>query len=252
MTNQKSLIEFWDVQLRRIWDEGYAEKLSDYLRSLDVKTILDCAGGSGYPAIEFKKMNWDISYSDGVEGTVDFFKKKMIGAEVDIPCFYSKWEDLDGNRPETYDAVLCRGNSFISINSYIDEVLDPPSFEESYDNMKKAVKAFHNSLSPGGVLYIDIPVKEVAKPEKPYSRVDTDNKTFEDKISGSYDPLTKIRELVIDSHNLITGEKVYYKTYQYPISKEELYKLLDEAGFSKVLQSPVDEPQYMDAFVAFK
>ena len=129
MKNQKSLIEFWDVQLRRLWEEGYAEKLSDYLRSLDVKTILDCAGGSGYPAIEFKQMNWDISYSDGVEETVDFFKKKMRDAEVDIPCFYSQWEDLDGNRPETYDAVLCRGNSFISINSYIDEVLDPPSFE---------------------------------------------------------------------------------------------------------------------------
>ena len=90
----------WDKTIQSLWPAIYPSSLSSELKKLNVKTILDCAGGTGYPAILLKKMGWDISYSDGSNEMVTVFKERL--KEEGVRYSYL-WLSLGGfvrKRPE--------------------------------------------------------------------------------------------------------------------------------------------------------
>ncbi|MBI3572418.1 hypothetical protein HY091_02720 [Candidatus Kaiserbacteria bacterium] len=60
-----------------MWDKEYILGLDQFLKSQKVKTILDSAGGTGFPAIALKKQGWNITYSDGSQQMFDFFEKEL-------------------------------------------------------------------------------------------------------------------------------------------------------------------------------
>lgn len=247
--NVRSFAVAWDQEVRESWPEDYPTELSEAFKEFNVNTILDCAGGTGYPSIELKQMGWNITYSDGSNAMLDIFTDKLKVAKVDIPTYFSRWEDLTEKVPDTYDALICAGNSFIGINAYESKfAIDDDTVKA---NMISAVSAFYNKLNTGGVLYIDLCKADKAAPEKPYSESITDE-TAHIFRTISYDSVTNIRTNFTTTTLLSDGSTTDTVTKVVPLFAEELISLLLEAGFSRVERSTVADADYVDSFFAFK
>ena len=50
---------------------------------------------------------------------------------LDIPYYSSRWEELSTNIAHTYDALMCAGNSFITIATY-----ENPEYSIQQDSAK--------------------------------------------------------------------------------------------------------------------
>ncbi|PWQ97881.1 class I SAM-dependent methyltransferase [Leucothrix arctica] len=214
-----------------------------------MKTILDCAGGTGYPSIELKQLGWDITYSDGSSAMLDIFTEKLEASKLDMPKYFSRWEDLSQKVPNTYDALMCAGNSFIGINSYESDFAIADEVVKT--NMLSAVSEFYNKLNTGGVLYIDLCKADRAAPEKPYSESITDDNAHIFRTI-SYDSVTNIRTNLTTTTLLSDGSATDTITKVVPLFAEELINLLLEVGFSRVERSTVADADYVDSFFAFK
>lgn len=250
---QSSMQEFaniWDMQARDLWGEHYAQALADLLESHDVKTILDCAGGTGFPAIEFKQQGLNISYSDGSPDMLAFFNAKRREEKLTIPSYLSSWQQLPLKVPYTYDAVLCRGNSLLFMGAYTDAA--PVSRESALAMMHEALKGMFSKVSDDGLLFIDIPKPDKAKPEKPYLSTFTDNLTVKTKTTVSYDPKTQLRTTTNLITNLLSGTETINTAHTYPIDEKEFIQMLLSIGFQGLEKSPIKEAFFMDAYMAFK
>ena len=245
---RENFADTWDIEVRKAWPQNYPTSLSNEFKKLNVTSILDCAGGTGYPSIELKQLGWDITYSDAAEVMLDFFNKRLEETQLDVPVYQARWEELSETIPQTFDALMCAGNSFVGITVY-DEL--SIAREESLPRMKLAVSEFYKMLNAGGVLYIDLFVEGCAAPKEPYSQTqDTDTQHICTTIS--YDPFTNIRTNFTTKTSLVDGSEQDLITKVVPIFAEDLINLLLEAGFSRVERSPVDDADYVDSFFAFK
>ncbi|RVU84316.1 class I SAM-dependent methyltransferase [Leucothrix sargassi] len=234
-----------DLQVRGLWPKGFAERLSDLLQSYKISNILDCSGGTGFPVIELKTYGWEITYSDGSSEMFEFFNEKASEHGLEIPSYLSLWQDMDSKVPGTYDAVLCRGNSLLGISSYNKEKVLSRDF--TLNVIQTALNQMFHKVKEGGLLYIDLPKPEQARPEKPYQCEITPNIA----TTISYDPITKLRTTK-DVRTDSNGEQTITYHTAYPIYAEELLEMLRIAGFERIESSPIEEAFYIDAYVAFK
>ncbi|PWQ97879.1 hypothetical protein [Leucothrix arctica] len=246
---QQHFVESWDQQTRAIWPVTYPESLSHELKKLNVSTILDTCGGTGFPSIELKQMGWDITYSDGWDTMLGFFSKRLDETKLDIPMYLTRWENLSSNIPNTYDALLCAGNSFVGINTYDHNT--PINANAARTNMVLAVKEFHQMLNTGGVLYIDLFKEKYAFPEQPYTRVITTD-THRIFTNVSYDPVRDTLASFTTRSSLLDGSETDTILKVTPMLAEDLIEVLLEAGFARVERSTVDDAEYVDSFFAFK
>lgn len=247
--SMKSFAETWDQQVRHLWPETYPESLSNELKKLNVSSILDCAGGTGYPAIELKQMGWDISYSDGSELLIEGFKERTEALNLDIPAYESRWENLTQNIPRTYDALMCSGNSFVSINTYDNNC--PFTKTDISRNMQKAADEFYKILNPDGVLYIDLHNEDYAFPKQPFS-ISSESDTHRIFTTVNYDPVRNARTTLTTTSSLIDNSQEDMITRLSPIYAEELMNFLKQAGFSRIEHAATDDADYVNSFFAFK
>lgn len=237
------MVNLWDATVPLLWSENYVESLSKLLQHYNIESILDCSGGSGYPVLDLKKMGWDVSYSDGTKEMVSLFEDKK--GDLDIPYYFSKWENLTNILPKTYDSVLCRGNSFITLSSYENS---KPDFSVIKSKMQLSISEMFRALNENGVLYIDIPNDKHSKPETSYSSPFMDEKGNKGVTIIEYDKLTNTRR---STYQLNDGQ-IYYIVETYPLENRDLIKMLNKSGFKKIRKSPLNEPDYLNAYLAFK
>lgn len=247
--SMKSFADIWDQQVRHLWPESYPESLSNEFKKLNVSSILDCAGGTGYPSIELKQMGWDVSYSDGSEVLTSLFKKRIEASDIDIPNYLSRWESLTQHIPKTYDALMCSGNSFITINTYDNDL--PFNNIEIERNMQQAVNEFYKMLNTNGVLYIDLFKESYAFPKETLNVISKSD-THQIVTTVDYDPVKNIRTSLTTTTSILDGSQEKLASKFIPIHSEELIRLLKEAGFSRVEYAATDDADYVDSFFAFK
>ncbi len=246
--SRANFADTWDKEVRKLWPQNYPKSLSNEFKKLNVTSILDCAGGTGYPSIEMKQLGWDITYSDAAEVMLEFFNKRLEETQLDVPVYQARWEALSETIPQTFDALMCAGNSFVGITAYDELSIDR---EEALPRMKLAMSEFYKMLNPGGVLYIDLFAKECAAPKQPYSQTqDTDSQHI--FVTITYDPATNIRTNFTTKTSLVDGTEQDLITKVMPIFAEDLLSLLSEAGFTRIERSTVDDADYVDSFFAFK
>jgi hypothetical protein len=248
--SMQAFATFWDYQARDIWGADYAQALADLLKSYDADMILDCAGGTGFPAIEFKQQGLNISYSDGSPEMLAFFNAKRFEEKLTIPTYLSSWQELPKRVPYAYDAVLCRGNSLLYLGAYTDDA--PQSRKSALSMMQEAIEGMFSKVSDDGFLYIDMPKPEKSKPEEPYTVTGTDSLTFKVKATVSYDPETQVRKTSDVITNLLNNTETTTIAHTYPLDEKELFAMLLNAGFQRVEKSPIKEASFINAYLAFK
>lgn len=234
-----------------MWNDDYVHGLDTFLKTKRVLTILDCAGGTGFPSIKLKKLGWDISYSDKSQEMIDFFLKKLHKEKLSLPYYQSDWMGLRKNINSKFDTILCRGNSIVYVNSWENNGVT----HNALADIKKSLIAFFDILNPGGLLYVDLMSGgEFNKPQYPFIE------TFEDKVIDghnvsmtwriNHDTETKLRTVVIDLQ--VDGKAETFVLSSYLLSAGQLRVLLQETGFKDVGQEKIQGENNYDVFVGYK
>lgn len=246
-----TLAELWDICIKFMWNEEYILSLDQFFKSHKVETILDCAGGTGFPAIALKKRAWDITYSDGSQQMFDFFEKELKKEKLQIPHYLFNWLELSDKISQRFDTVLCRGNSLVYVDSWDDNKIQ----DMTRENIKKSLREFFNILTPSGLLYVDIiNEKEFDRPSYPIVE------EFGEKvIDGKKIKLTW--ELVHDYEKrkrtwksilLIDGVRHEFAYFSYLLRHKELVQIMSEVGFKNIEQVEIKGERNYNVFVGYR
>lgn len=246
---KENLPQLWEITLQFLYENKYIESLIAFLRGRQVQTILDCACGSGFPAIELKKAGFDIFCTDGSEAMIRQFRHNLEKESLDIPNKVTDWADL-GKLDRKFDAILCRGNSFIYVDSWDEGTkLDPENF---LSRARSALQGMYDVLNEDGLLYIDMPSK------KEYESGPVLNEDLGERLVNGQ--MTKLawrvthdwdkRVRVVHSERLVDGEKIVHDYYSFLLKHEELQLLLNKVGFDKVSPLTLDGENVYDIYIA--
>lgn len=152
----------WDLCISVEYDRGQlVEGITEWLGAPDGVRVLDCACGSGFPALDLHRLGYDVTCTDASGPMLERFRHNAKAAGIALEPHEARWEELDSLYAETFDAVICRGCSFIYAGTFDDDAdPDRSALETSIGN-------FVHCLRPGGRLYVDAPHEEGLDNEDP-------------------------------------------------------------------------------------
>lgn len=142
----------FDLYQRVVSDgDQLASGLAQLIRSTGAKRVLDCAAGSGLPALQLRQQGLDVTCSDGDLTMVKRFQYNARLLGVSDECRLVDWADLDPD-DGLYDYVMCRGNSLAYAKSW-----NGGSRVADVDCLSRYLKKFASVMKPGGHLQLDAP-----------------------------------------------------------------------------------------------
>lgn len=139
---QDDFVDKWDELID--WDgrtEGEGEFFIQELKKRKARKVLDAATGTGYHSVRLLKAGFEVHSADGMDNMLEkaFFNARKQGLLLrTIPA---DWRSLTKRIHESYDAVICLGNSFTHL------------FNEK--DRRKTLAEFYAILNPTGVLILD-------------------------------------------------------------------------------------------------
>jgi len=224
--NQKLLAEMWgdyiDWQKRKKGENSWLVK---QLKKYHCKKVFDSALGDGCDSIYLIKEGFDVASNDIDEVFIKKAKENAKRENVRLKVLKLDWRRLTKKIPkESFDAVLCLGNSLTCLSRYEDRLT--------------ALKQFWAILKKKGILIID---KRHYRPI-----LDNRERVFKGHFhySGKYvycgkyvhSKPVEIREdkITFKLYDKRTGKKAYFVVY--PFTHWELIYLLKNIGFLKIKQ----------------
>jgi SAM-dependent methyltransferase len=132
--------------------EETADGIAEWLGPADGLRILDCACGSGFPAIELTRRGYDVTCTDGSDMMLRHFRRNARLDGVDLEPERVLWEDLPARHGEQFDVVLNRGCG----NYRYAGVWDGGGLADRRA-MVDAIGEWVACVRPGGRFYVDIP-----------------------------------------------------------------------------------------------
>ncbi|HET7017306.1 MAG TPA: class I SAM-dependent methyltransferase [Streptosporangiaceae bacterium] len=126
-----------------------ADDLAGWLGNPAGQRILDCACGTGFPAIELARRGYDVTCSDGSALMLGYFKRRADLAAVSLQASQVRWEELADYFGATFDVVMCRGCALPYAGTWDDDA--PPDRQA----LANSVRQFAACLKEGGRLYVD-------------------------------------------------------------------------------------------------
>ena len=151
-------ILFSNITLKSTQKKNYIEDLISLLKEKEItkeSRILDTCSGTGFPAIHLFQVGYHIDCMDLMDDQIEMFKEKTEKLRIPLTVLKASWKEIHKYYANnSYDLLLCRGNSFIYADGGWNEKIevDPRRALESY---RITLKEFYNILKPGGFLYID-------------------------------------------------------------------------------------------------
>ena len=106
-----------------------------------VRTVLDCACGTGRDLILFQRMGLQVSGSDLSEAMLAKARQNLSEAHIEVPLRKASYSELPEHYNTHFDAVVCLSNA-------INEALQD---EETL----LALRSMKAVLRPGGILVLD-------------------------------------------------------------------------------------------------
>ena len=145
----------WDLCLSSEYDrDRLVGGITDWLGAPDGLEVLDCACGSGFPALTLHKLGYDVTCTDGSDFMLERFRSNAEAAGVPIEPRQALWEELDRLYPASFDVVICRGCSFIYAGTFETDA------EPDRGALEASLRSMVACLRPGGRLYVDTTQEE--------------------------------------------------------------------------------------------
>ncbi len=253
------LANTWDICLDFLYPKEYAEGLVEFLKQNKVKRVLDCACGTGFPAVHLlPEQDFSVVLSDGSKEMIGKAREKIQKYGFDATVQNIKWQELDRHFKEEFDCVLCIGNSLVYVDSWGKNTVNPAKAKAE---LGIALKNFYNVLKEGGFCYIDTTSRKEF--ENPFGSI---CKQFgKKKINGieyslvwlmGHDKKNKVRSWnpqLLEWRNGSVVGKQSHSLKSYLLDHEELEEMLHSAGFSKVDKYvKIRGEDHYDIFIAHK
>lgn len=176
-----------------------------------VRTVLDCACGTGIHVAILAGKGYDVSGSDASDAMLDQARLRLAAQDIEAPLYRALWSELPQVISERFDAVICIGNSL--------------PLAGSDEQVRDAVAGMYGMVRPGGVLIVQNRNFDKMEAERPGAIINDGD--------GGY--VVFIFEY--------EGDMVTYKIFYLPTSddggdvsyNEFLMNVLTRAKFSKML-----------------
>ncbi|MFP3861062.1 MAG: class I SAM-dependent methyltransferase [Bacteroidales bacterium] len=139
---QDEFVDLWDDLIN--WDartEGEGDFFIQELKKRKVNKVLDAATGTGYHSVRLTNAGFEVHSADGKKNMLARAFNNAEQKDIILRTIHCDWRNLTENIHETYDAVICLGNSFTHL------------FRE--EDRRKVLAEFYSVLQPKGVLILD-------------------------------------------------------------------------------------------------
>lgn len=184
-----------------------------------VKTVLDCACGTGQHLYMLSQLDYQVWGSDYSESMIEVAGKNLKKLGVDVPLLQCDFRQLDDKFDSKFDSIVCLSTALPHLHS--DE------------DLLKALTSMKNRLTDGGLLILTqgtthytlgLPSIEVVVNRKDFSRIFV--KEHDDKMQTIH---------VLDLyHNNARLENNQYDVVYRILLDDDYRRLLSRAGFSKI------------------
>ncbi len=138
----EGFVDKWDDLIN--WNEradGEGDFFLRTLRERGCKRVLDVATGTGFHSVQLLRAGFDVT---SVDGSAEMLTKAFENARQQgyvLRTVHSDWRWLNRDVNETFDAVVCLGNSLTHLFSERDR--------------RKALAEFYAVLNHDGILILD-------------------------------------------------------------------------------------------------
>jgi len=237
----------WDLCMYFEFDrEETADGIADWLGPPAGLRVLDCACGSGFPALELIRRGYDVTCTDGSELMLDHFRRNArvdgIAAEANLV----PWEELPGRYGGQFDVVMNRGGG----NYIYAGVWDEEGLAER-PAMVEAIRQWIACVRPGGRFYIDITrAEDLARREPQVARhprmLIGDHVVDLIEVIG-IEPDTGVRTWY--SQLTVDGTEHEFRRRCRPLQHAELVDILTDHGLVDVRKTAI-RGEYYDIYTA--
>jgi SAM-dependent methyltransferase len=231
----------WDLCLAAEYDhDQLVRSLTEWLGPPDGLQVLDCACGSGFPALDLYRLGYNLTCTDASPLMLKRFRRKAQLAGISLNPQRISWEELHAIYPARFDAVLCRGCSLIYAGTW-DSDSDP-----DWLALECSVRSLVHCLRPGGRLYVDTTQEEDLSDEAtrwtkhaPITidgwRIELQERVLADRGAGVRRWMVQLR---------IDGTLFDFERRSHYLPHARLARLLREAGLDRVGRANVVGERY--------
>jgi glycine/sarcosine N-methyltransferase len=210
-----TFVDRWDDLIdwsrRKAGEEGF---FVETLQSSGARQVLDVAAGTGFHSVALAEAGFEVTAADG---SAEMLKRAADNARErghTFPTVHTDWRELGSKLDVRFDAIVCLGSSF------------PHLFEVA--DRRKALSEFFAALKPGGVLIIDHRNFDAIR-EHRYSS--SGNYYYcGTNVSVSVEHIDE----TLCRFRYEFPDQATYRLEVYPILKDELVGLLEQAGFDSI------------------
>ncbi|MGX1099550.1 glycine/sarcosine N-methyltransferase [Amorphus sp. MBR-141] len=211
----QSFVEKWDELID--WDaraESEGHFFVDVLRSRGAYSVLDVAAGTGFHSVRLIGAGFDVTTSDGSAAMLARAFENGKDRQLILKTVQSDWRWLSKDINGKFDAIICLGNSFNHL------------FDES--DRRRALAEFYACLKHDGVLIID---------QRNYDAILDKGFSTKHKYYYCGEQVVAEPEYIDDGlarfrYSFPDGSE--YNLNMFPLRKNYMRKLLQEAGFQTI------------------
>lgn len=232
----------WELCVYLEWDRAETlEGITAWLGPPEQLRVLDCACGSGFPAIDLACRGYAMTCSDGSPLMLEHFRRHARRVGITLDAVLLRWDELSDHFGAAFDVVMCRGGGSLLYAGTWDD--DRPL---DRDALTDAVRQFVECLRPGGRLYVDTTRAENLTRLDPH-RIHHPKLAIGEHIVELEEVLTTDRKhrVRIWRSRLRVDDATYdFKRRSHYLLHDELVALLLQAGLTDVHEQQVRGESY--------
>jgi SAM-dependent methyltransferase len=231
----------WDLCLTAEYDrDQLVGGIAEWLGPPDGLRVLDCACGSGFPALDLHRLGYLLTCTDGSPFMLERFRRNAEAAGIPLEPRQARWEELDELYAGMFDVVICRGCSLTYAGTFETDA-DP-----DWEAVERSVRSFAGCLRPGGRLYVDTTPEEELNGDYPQvtehapRTIDGHRVELHERVTA--DPQARIRRWRVRLR--IDGTSFDFERRSHYVPHAELARLLEDAGLEDVGRAEVTGERY--------
>ena len=149
----------------------------------NVKSILDCACGTGKDLLFFKSLQYDVTGSDISDAMLAMAQKRIDENGLQIPLYKSDYQFLENTFNTKFDAIVCLSNAI----------------NDTEVDIVKALNSMKNVLNDRGIIVFDQGQTDMLLQNPPSYSLEVNNRDFSRLFTMDYkkdDMTIKIFDLI--------------------------------------------------------
>ncbi len=202
-------------------DSTYSEFFRKLFAENQVRSVLDCACGTGGDLHLFRSLGCEVIGSDISDSMLNQAGKNLSGCGLEIPLRKADYRELHRHFDRQFDAVVCLSTS----------ILHMPNERE----VLSAVKSMREVLREGGILILTQGTTDKMWKEKPRFVLAVSRNDFSRLFVIDYSDQGATYNILDIFHGEEPGDlKVWSTDYPYVLLQDDQDRLLRASGFETV------------------